>query len=269
MSLAGYIFDIQKFAIHDGPGIRTTVFLCGCPLKCWWCHNPECWQPVLKNEGFQPGSHDTELRFIRKANRVGQLVASDAVLDEIMRDRIFYDQSGGGATFSGGEPMVQIDFLFELLKVCKRNGIHAVVDTCGHAPMEDFLKIYDLVDLFLYDLKITDNNTHKKYTGVSNELILSNLIMLSERGNKVCLRIPLIPEITDTDDSLKAIIMFIAPLKNLQHVNLLPYNRLGEDKYRRLNIPFRMRHRETQTDDELQKRKKLFEAAGYQAKIGG
>jgi pyruvate formate lyase activating enzyme len=269
MALVGYIFDIERFAIHDGPGIRTTVFFHGCPLECWWCHNPECWQPVQKSESVQRGSHDSELRFVRKANRVGQLVASDAVLDEIMKDQIFYEQSGGGVTFSGGEPMLQIEFLFELLKECKRNGINTAVDTCGHAPMEDFMKIYDLVDLFLYDLKIMDNKAHRKYTGVSNELILSNLNMLSEKDKKICLRIPLIPEITDEEDNLNAIVRFVSPLKNIRQMNLLPYNPLGKDKYRRLNISFKMTHGERQTDDELKNAKKLFERAGYQVKIGG
>ena len=156
-----------------------------------------------------------------------------------------------------------------MLKACKKNGIHTALDTCGHAPVEDFIKIYDLVDLFLYDLKIMNDKTHRKYTGISNELILSNLVMLSQKGNKASLRIPLIPKITDNGDNLDAIVRFVSPLKNIRQVNLLPYNLLSEDKYRRLNIPVKIRHIETQTDDELEKRKKLFEAAGYQVKIGG
>jgi len=269
MGLAGYIFDIEKFAIHDGPGIRTTVFFHGCPLECWWCHNPECWQPVLKKEILQDENHDTAVRFTRKANRAAQLVGSDVVLDEIKRDRIFYEESRGGVTFSGGEPMMQMEFLLELLKACKQNGIHTALDTCGHAPAEDFLKIYDLVDLFLYDLKIMDNEAHRKYTGVSNELIISNLLMLSQKGGKTCVRIPLIPGITDTEDNINAIVELIAPLKKIQYISLLPYNSLGRDKYRRLNIPFKMRNCETQTDDELEKRRKTFEEAGFRVKIGG
>jgi pyruvate formate lyase activating enzyme len=269
MTSTGYIFDIQRYAIHDGPGIRTTVFFHGCPLQCWWCHNPECWQPVLKDACLQDRSQESQLRFIRKPNRTCQLVTSDIVLNEIMKDQVFYEQSGGGVTFSGGEPMMQMEFLLELLKTCKRNGIRTAVDTCGYAPEEDFAKIYDLVDLFLYDLKVMEDEAHRKYTGVSSELILSNLIMLSEKGGKTWLRIPLIPGITDTEENINAILEFITPLKNIQHITLLPYNNLGEDKYRRLNMPFRMGHCETQTDDELQKRKKLFEAAGYRVKIGG
>ena len=269
MSSSGYIFDIQRYAIHDGPGIRTTVFFHGCPLECWWCHNPECWQPVLKDKSLQDISQDMQLRFIRRPNRIGQLVTSDIVLNEVMKDQIFYEQSGGGVTFSGGEPMMQMEFLFRLLKVCKQSGIHTAVDTCGYALEEDFVKIYDLVDLFLYDLKVMEGEAHREYTGVSNELILSNLIMLSEKGRKTYLRIPLIPGITDIEENINAILEFITPLKKIQQINLLPYNYLGEDKYRRLNIPFRMRHCEAQTDDELQKRKKLFEAAGYRVKIGG
>jgi pyruvate formate lyase activating enzyme len=269
MSIAGYIFDIEKFAIHDGPGIRTTVFFHGCPLECWWCHNPECWQPVVKNKGVQEENRNRGSRFIRKENRAGRLVASDVVLEEIKKDRIFYEESGGGVTFSGGEPMMQMEFLLELLKACKKNGIHTALDTCGHAPLEDFIKIYELVDLFLYDLKIMDNEAHRKYTGVSNELIISNLIMLSRKGNKINLRIPLIPEITDCEDNLDAIVRLVSPLKNIRQVNLLPYNLLSEDKYRRFNITFKMKNCEKQTDDELEKRKELFEEAGFQVKIGG
>lgn len=269
MDSTGYIFDVQKYAIHDGPGIRTTVFLHGCTLECWWCHNPECWQPISENVCFEEGNHTKSFRFIRTKNRVAQLLSSDAVMNEIIRDQVFYEQSGGGVTFSGGEPMLQIEFLFELLEACKQNGIHTAVDTCGNAPKKDFMRIYELVDLFLYDLKIIDEDTHRRYTGVSNGLILSNLVMLSEKGDKVCLRIPLIPEITDTEENTNAILEFIAPLKKIQHISLLPYNPLGEDKYRRLNIPFRMRHCETQTDDKLQSCKILFETAGYQVKIGG
>lgn len=206
---------------------------------------------------------------MRTKDRVPQLLSSDAVMSGIIADRVFYDQSGGGVTFSGGEPMLQIEFLFELLKKCGQNMIHTAVDTCGYAPKQDFIRICELVDLFLYDLKIMDDETHKRYTGVSNELILSNLILLNEKGNKVYLRIPLIPEITDIKENIDGLLEFITPLKKIRNISLLPYNPLGEDKSRRLNVPFRMKHCETQTNDELQSLKRLFETAGYKVKIGG
>lgn len=252
MSLTGFIFDIKKYAIHDGPGIRTTVFLKGCPMDCWWCHNPE-------------GREDVTGKLAQK-NRT---VSVDELLREIVKDRIFYDQSGGGVTFSGGEPLAQPAFLTALLEACRAQGIHTVVDTCGYAPTEDFERISDLTDLFLFDLKIMDDNSHIKYTGVSNEPVLQNLNLLVQKGSKVQLRIPLIPGITDLPENLDAIIAFTDRLHSVNHVSLLPYNRFGEDKRGRFNLSNRLGNLPPQTKDQLDGAAARFISSGYEVKIGG
>lgn len=248
----GTIFDIKRFAIHDGPGIRTTVFLKGCPMDCWWCHNPEARDDITG----------------KLADKTRTVSVAD-VTREIVKDRIFYDQSGGGATFSGGEPMAQPGFLMALLESCRTQGVHTTIDTCGYAPAEDFEKISDLADLFLYDLKIMNDRDHQKYTGVSNELVLKNLNLLVQKGSKVQLRIPLIPGITDTPDNLDAIIEFTEKLHGVNQVSLLPYNRFGEDKRSRFNLGDRTGRLPAQTKEQVEAAAGRFTASGYDVKIGG
>ncbi|NHZ87227.1 MAG: radical SAM protein, partial [Planctomycetia bacterium] len=167
MNETGIIFDIKKYAIHDGPGIRTTVFFKGCTMECQWCHNPES-----KNFGIEEFVIKDRVKKSTKHEIVGYEMTIDEVMEKIEKDRVFYDESNGGVTFSGGEPLVQINFLLELLKVCKKSNIYTVVDTSGEASWKDFEKILNYVDLFLYDLKIIDNELHKKYTGVPNKRVL-------------------------------------------------------------------------------------------------
>jgi len=269
MSTSGTIFDIKKYAIHDGPGIRTTIFFKGCPLHCWWCHNPESikLEPETVTVRIQrkyDGSTDREEKRV-----IGSVVTVDHLIEDIIKDVIFYDQSGGGVTISGGEPMMQMEFLYMLLKGCKREGIHTALDTSGYAPEEDFKQIYNLVDLFLYDLKIMDDEAHVKYTGVSNKLILENLVALTEKGEKVVPRIPLIPDITDTDDNIEATIKFLEPLGNVHEISLLPYNRIGEDKFMRYNLTNKLGKLRKQTEAEIEATGKRFESSGYMVKIGG
>jgi pyruvate formate lyase activating enzyme len=190
-------------------------------------------------------------------------------MKEITADIPFFDQSGGGVTFSGGEPMAQIAFLEKLLQLCRESNIHTAVDTCGYAPPEHFKRIYELTDLFLYDLKFIDDNSHLMYTGVSNKLILSNLQMLAEKGNKVNLRIPLIPGITDIRENLEAIVKFIKPLKSIRRISLLPYNRLGEDKIERLGLIRRKLLLSTQPTEIIEQWAQWFGSYGYEVKIGG
>ena len=267
MSVSGIIFDLRKYCIHDGPGIRTTVFLKGCPLDCWWCHNPESRHP--RPEVMRAGSRATASAQNGGAATIGCAVTVEHVMAQIVQDEIFYDQSGGGATFSGGEPMMQIDFLAALLTACKDRGIRTAVDTGGHAPNEDFDRVYDLVDLFLFDLKIMDQALHLKFTGVTNELIHSNLAMLASRGKKVIVRIPMIPDITDTRENLEAICSFLEPLGNVRRVSLLPYNKLGEDKSERYQLPSRGLRWETQNPEEILWRKASFESHGFSVTVGG
>ena len=265
----GKIFDIKKFAIHDGPGIRTTVFFKGCPLDCWWCHNPEGRKLETETVSVKRGVDDSDSSNPAKTEVIGRDVSVADVMDEVMKDLIFYDQSRGGVTFSGGEPMMQPEFLLMLLQACKENGLNTAVDTSGYAPWDDFEKIYDLVDLFLYDLKIMDDESHSKYTGVSNVLILENLERLLAVGNKVEPRIPLIPGITDTEENLEAIVEFLTPQKNIRHVVLLPYNRLGEDKFRKFDLIYKAGQLSVQTGDELEDKAEIFRSHGYEVRLRG
>ncbi len=234
MTTTGLLFDIKKFAIHDGPGIRTTVFVSGCPLTCWWCHNPEC--------QIENGSNGENL--------VQRKTVSE-IIKEVERDIPFYDESGGGVTFSGGEPMLQLPFLTELLLECRKRGIHTAVDTSGYAEERDFSAILENVDMFLYDLKLMDDELHQKTTGVSNKKILSNLEFLAEQGANVRIRIPLIPDITDTNENLEAIGTYLLTLKRRFPADLLPFNIFYKSKYDRLKLDNRLKNMETQSPQRI------------------
>lgn len=200
---------------------------------------------------------------------IGCTVTVEAIIEEILKDRIFYDQSGGGVTISGGEPLMQVEFLIALLDRCHHLGIHTAVDTSGYAAWEDFEQIYDLVDLFLYDLKLIDKTDHKRYVGVSNRRILSNLTRLTERPDKVIVRVPLIPDITDTRDNLEAIALFLSSLPNVHRISLLPYNKLGEDKMERFEMGYPRRRWQNMPTEEVRQAGKMLESHGYQVSIGG
>jgi pyruvate formate lyase activating enzyme len=269
MMTKGIVFDIKKFAIHDGAGIRTTVFFKGCPLGCWWCHNPEGRnpEPEAGTGGFSGSVSSSYCS--GGARIIGREMETAELMEEIRKDTIFYDQSGGGVTVSGGEPMMQPGFLLELLESCRREGISTAVDTCGCAQPEAFETIYDKVDLFLYDIKLMDDREHVTYTGVSNRLILENLTKLSEMGSKVLPRIALIPGITDTRENIDGIIRFLGHMKNIRKVSLLPYNKIGEDKYARLGIDSRLGNLSTQTDEEIHQVERRFASSGYDVDTGG
>ena len=263
----GTIFDIKKFSIHDGPGIRTTVFLKGCPLSCWWCHNPEgqasqeelilrpdrciacgaCIEAcdrgaVTSDRGIVVTTRErctacgacVDVCYAGARELVGRTGTVADVMEEIERDRPFYDQSRGGVTFSGGEPLSQPAFLRDLLEACKARGLHTVLDTCGFAAWEVLDRVRAYVDLFLYDLKLMDDARHREISGVSNKPILRNLLRLSREGHRIILRVPIIPEVNDDEENLRQIARFAAALPSLQRVDLLPYHRIGRDKYERL-----------------------------------
>jgi len=244
------IFNIEKSSFVDGPGIRTTVFFKGCNLKCAWCHNPESqsFKPQMmfykdkckgcgKCKEICPNNLEScdlcgkcTIYCPVDARKVcGKEYTVDEVFEEVIKDKDFYDNSGGGVTFSGGECMLQIDFLTEILKKCNNAGIHTAVDTAGHVPFESFEKILPYTDLFLYDLKIFDSEKHKKYVGVGNELILGNLNRLLNMGAKVWIRIPVIKDVNDSVDEMKAIKNFLSGRQ--QKTELLPYHSMGENKY--------------------------------------
>jgi pyruvate formate lyase activating enzyme len=267
-SLTGLIFNIQKFSIHDGPGIRTTVFFKGCPLHCQWCHNPES-QAAGKEVMVWPGrciaceacmavctqgaismgvegvvtdgdlcndcGDCVEVCYAQAREMVGYEMTVAEVMAEVEKDIPFYDESGGGVTFSGGEPLLQPGFLFSLLQACKEKGIHTVLDTCGFTSWRVLDKIREHVDLFLYDLKIMDEARHREFTGRSNKFILKNLRMLSKLSHNIVLRVPIIPGINDGEDELHQIGEFAMALPHLNEVEILPYHQIALEKYKRLN----------------------------------
>lgn len=250
------IFDIQRNSFVDGPGIRTTVFFKGCNLRCKWCHNPESHSSLpqmmyYKNKCTGCGKcrevcpyNLTRCDLCGKctiycphdARRIcGREYSVDEVFDEVIKDKIFYETSGGGVTFSGGECMLQIDFLCEILKKCKENGLHTAVDTAGNVPWESFEKILKYTDLFLYDVKLFDSNRHKQYTGVGNERILDNLTKLFKCGANVYIRIPVIGGVNDNEEEMTAIKDFLSSYSP-EKTELLPYHAMGEHKYDALDI---------------------------------
>jgi pyruvate formate lyase activating enzyme len=269
MKTTGVIFNLIRYAIHDGPGIRSTVFFKGCPLRCWWCHNPE--SQNLAPEAIEQVNHRSYLNSLRvdSDGMIGRKVSVDEIMNEIRKDIIFYDQSGGGVTFSGGEPLLQPRFLKSLLAACKEEGIRTAVDTSGYAPWKVFAEIRGLVDLFLYDLKIFNDAEHVKYTGVSNRLIHRNLVRLAENGNRIFLRIAIIPGVTDTGENLEQMAAFISKLKNVEKIHLLPYNPIGEGKYSKLGRECRLPHFKMQTNREMERFKEKFESTGFKIKMGG
>lgn len=244
------IFDIQRNSFVDGPGIRTTVFFKGCNLRCKWCHNPES-QSFEKQMMFYKDkctgcgkcrevcpNHLKKCDFCGKcelycpaeARKIcGREYTSDEVFAEVIKDKAFYDNSGGGVTFSGGECMLQLDFLCEILEKCKSAGIHTAVDTAGNVPWKSFEKILPFTDLFLYDIKAFGAELHRKGTGVSNELILENLKNLSGRAD-IIVRIPVIGGYNDNDEEIRRIADFLKQIKIIK-AELLPYHAMGEHKY--------------------------------------
>lgn len=227
------IFNIKRFAVNDGPGIRTTVFLKGCPLKCWWCHNPESQSTEIQKT--QKTYKISDRVFVEQED-VGYKISSNKLLTEIEKDFLFFEQSQGGVTFSGGEPLMQADFLLEIVKKCKEKKLHVCIDTCGYGNTDKLKNIAQFTDLFLYDLKHLDNNLHNKYTNVGNSLILKNLNMLIDMGKEVIIRFPLIEGINDNETHLEEIKNLINSFNKKIELNILPYHSLGKEKYKNLEM---------------------------------
>ncbi len=267
--IKGIVFDIVKYAIHDGPGIRTTVFLKGCPLSCWWCQNPE--SKTMLPEKASGVDRRKYLHLFRDCGKgvVGHEVTVKQVMAEVEKDVVFYRYSGGGVTYSGGEPLMQPDFLLALLKASKKKNIYTVLDTSGYAPWSIFKRIMDYVDLFLYDLKIMDNETHQKYTGEGNSLILANVEKLAHNRANIVIRIPIITGITDLSDNICAIGEFLRPISGIELVHLLPYNYLCKDKYQRMKKDYRLGNLNPPTEKKLNEIKNMLRTYGLHVKIGG
>jgi pyruvate formate lyase activating enzyme len=263
----GIIFDIKRFAVHDGPGIRTTVFMKGCPLSCQWCHNPE--------------SISQEICTVAKSVRLGtkiftenEVVGREMTVEEVMcvlrKEQIFMEESDGGVTFSGGEPLMQPVFLTEMLSACHAEGMHTTVDTCGYAKWEVLKKVARYTDLFLYDLKVMDTDLHIENTGVSNKLILENLSGLLKAGKKVRIRIPMIPGVSFTENNINETILYLKGLNSpVEGVDLLPYHNTASHKYIRFGIENPLKEIKSVNKDELLHVKQQFEEAGFVIKIGG
>ncbi len=300
----GVVFNIQKYSLHDGPGIRTTVFLKGCPLRCWWCHNPESQTPG-------PEVHRTEARCVQcgqcqqacpqrrdmekddnadavecrrcgdcveacptgARQMVGSRMSVEDVLATVLQDRIFYDDSGGGVTFSGGEPLMQPEFLEALLSACRGEGLHTAVDTCGFAPEEQLLSLGNLTDLFLYDLKTLDDARHEKFTGASNRIILGNLQALGQVHQNIWIRLPIVPGWNDGHDELKSTARFVAGLRGITQVNLLPYHALHQHKTPTTaggnGHPGACPEIDPPSPERLRELSRLFEAEGLKTVVGG
>ena len=296
---SGVVFNIMRFALHDGPGIRTTVFLKGCPLHCWWCHNPEsqefapspmyfanrcrlCYDCVAvcpNGLRFEDGSPVTSPECTRCGDcaeacvagarqLAGRRVTASEVLAECERDVVFYDESGGGVTVSGGEPLSQPEFTEALLAGCRERHIHTALDTCGFADRESALRVSRAADLVLYDLKLLDSAAHRKYTGVPSEPILANLAALTEAGRNLIVRIPLIPGVNDDRESLGALTDFVW-LLGLRRIDLLPYHKIGVDKYGRLGRRRPMGEVEPLPETELSRIAADLAGRGFAIRIGG
>jgi pyruvate formate lyase activating enzyme len=229
--IRGLIFDIRSFSIHDGPGIRQTVFLKGCPLRCAWCHNPESQENIIeKMTSHKKLGGQTYTR----TEDVGKQMSVEDVMQSIEKDIPFFEESGGGVTLSGGEPLMQPEFTTALLKACRKQGIHTALDTCGYAEPEIIDMVLPHTDLFLYDLKLADDEAHKHYTGMSNRPGLENLKKIIASDKPIIIRIPLIPDITDTESNLAGLKRIIERTKGIQRIDLLPYHTIAKSKYERM-----------------------------------
>jgi pyruvate formate lyase activating enzyme len=266
--MKGLIFSVKRYSIHDGPGIRVTFYLKGCPLRCIWCHNPEGISPLP--ESIIQYNKVGEKEF-RNSVEVGSWFSVENILEILDKEKIFFDKSDGGVTFSGGEPMMQSDFLLEALKACKSGGFHTSVDTSGYSTAENFRSIIPYTDLFLFDLKHLDEAHHIEFTGVSNTGILDNYRLLLGSGKDLMVRIPVIPGFNDDYDHLEKMRQFISDTKTgtLRKINLLPFHKTGSSKYKRLNIPYRMVNAGIPGKERMQKLKEFFDETGIKVKIGG
>lgn len=254
----GRIFNIQRFSIHDGPGIRTIVFFKGCFMRCAWCCNPESQayeiQTLVENG---------------KEKVVGRDVTVEEILPEILADEPYYRRSGGGVTLSGGEILGQPDFARDLLRACKEHGLHTAVESTANAPWENVEKILPYLDLYLMDIKHMDSAKHKEYTCASNERILENAKRLSTSGVELIIRTPVVPGFNDTAAEIRAISKFAATLPGVKEHHLLPYHRLGQDKYAGLGRNYSLNGVEPPSQERMEYLLSVAEESGLKCQLGG
>ena len=301
-AITAEIFDIKKFAIHDGPGIRTTVFFKGCPLSCWWCHNPEslskaahrlyrrercigcrecltaCATGAIKEFEGRLQWTAADCSYCRSCAEacpteavefIGKSMTVKEVLSEISKDSLFYEQSRGGVTISGGEPLMQPQFLMQLLDACGERGFHRTVDTCGHVDTSTLLEAADRTDLFLYDLKHMDPEKHYRYTGISNDRILINLKQLSRRKASIIIRLPVIPGINADKQNIDRTAALAASLPGVIGINLLPYHCAADAKYKNLGLKNRASDIQRPSEDVLASVARHLAGYGLEVKLGG
>ena len=297
----GLVSAVMRYAVHDGPGLRTTVFLKGCPLSCQWCHNPESqsssaelmysedrcvrcgdcvaacphhameWRdgrPLHDRSACQTCGRCAEACPSGARQLLGRTMSVPELVKAVSRDVPFFEESGGGVTFSGGEPLWQAEFLEAALEACRANGIQTAVDTCGHAPSETLRRISQKTDLFLYDLKVMDPGRHRELAGVDNRLILRNLALLAREKAAIVVRIPVVPTVNDTPEEVGQALRFLREL-GLRDVALLPYHQIGMEKYERLQAATQARRFEPPTPARMEELADRFRSEGFAVRIGG
>ena len=254
----GRIFNIQRFSIHDGPGIRTIVFFKGCVMRCAWCCNPESQRYEI--ETLTEGG---------KEKTVGRDVSVSDIMPEILSDMPYYRRSRGGITLSGGEVLCQADFARELLRECKENGLHTAIESAASTKFSEIEKLLPYLDLYLMDIKHIDSSKHKEYTGVANERILENARAVAESGVELIIRTPVIPGFNDTAEEIRAISHFAKTLPGVREHHLLPYHRLGQDKYEGLGRKYSLDGIEPPSKEKMEYLLSVAETSGLKCKIGG
>lgn len=300
MSAAGIVFDIKRYAIHDGPGLRTTVHLKGCPLSCWWCHNPESisMSPVVLFRGSRcvgcgecvkacpSGALTVEDGGLARDAALcegcgicadvcpsgaqelcGRKMSVEDLMVELRKDEIFFRD--GGVTFSGGEPLLQPEFLTAVLQACGQEGYHRAVDTCGFVASETLLQAAKHTDLFLYDLKHMDPDKHRLYTGADNTVILENLVLLAGSGAKINIRFPFMPGLNSDEANVRALAAFVAGLDGITQVNILPYHTVAKGKHERWSMDYRLPQLLPPDEQQTRRAAEIIESYGLPVHIGG
>lgn len=256
--ITGRIFDIQKYSIHDGPGIRTIIFLKGCRLRCRWCCNPESQE------------YDIQTMMVQgKPKIIGRDVTVEEIMEEIVKDYPYYRRSGGGVTLSGGEALNQPEFAIALLQACQEAGINTAIETTGFQDFEIIKKYLPHLDYVLMDIKHMDSMKHEENTTQPNELILENARKIAEAHNNLTIRVPVIPTFNNTREEINAIAMFAKSLPGVKTLHLLPYHRLGQDKYAGLNREYTLTNIEPMTNDYMEELLEAAKMSGLECQIGG
>lgn len=246
--MQGRIINITRFCTDDGPGIRTTVFLKGCPLRCLWCHNPE--------------SQNPDEEYYINGEKIGRTITAEEVFQEIIKDKVFYETSGGGVTISGGEPLYQPEFTTEILRRCKENNIHTAIETSGFAGESTIRKVLKYCDLVLFDIKETDEEKHLEYTGIPLATVLQNLKLLNELKIPFIIRLPIIPGFNDRNEHFLQVKEMTKGLSFFRGIEIMPYHKLGEYKYQQLGREYLLGHIAEPTKSQVSEWEKLLKTNG-------